>query len=85
MSKLIIGFLLGTVFTYWVHPFARVATYVKTYKEDLSVRSDNYKKCAQQEFHMNGRGIPEIKWECKNGDVFYTTSEFRVYYEGADK
>lgn len=75
------GAVGGSLFTYWVHPFAKVATYVEVQKPELEVRADNYKRCMQFDTSMNAKGKVETTWKCKNGDVFYTTTQLRTYYE----
>ena len=78
---LLVGIILGSVLTHWVHPFAKVTTYIEVQKPELEVRADNYKKCSQFDTAMNGRGVVETTWKCKNGDVFYTTTALRTYFK----
>lgn len=77
----LIGIISGSVLTYWVHPFAKVATYVEVQKPELEIRADNYKRCMQSNTYMNAKGKVETEWKCKNGDVFYTTAELRTYFK----
>lgn len=81
LVTLLIGTILGSVLTYWVHPFAKVATYVEVQKPEIQIRADDYKRCNKDDVRINSKGKVETRWECGVNKVFYTTSEVRVSYK----